>query len=60
MIFNFELVKEKYDMCYPESIVELDNIAIENVITFRYLVDEIKHDKPSTGGAELNIHISLA
>ena len=61
MIFNFELVKENYDnMCYPESIVELDNIAIENVITFRYLGDEIKHDEPSTGDAEMNLRISLA
>ena len=61
MIFNFELIKEHYDnMCYPESIVELDNIAIENVITFRYLGDEIKHDEPSTGDAEMNLRISLA
>ena len=61
MIFNFELVKEKYvNMCYPESIVELDNIAVENVVTFRYLGDEIKHDEPSTGDAEMNLRISLA
>ena len=50
MIFNFELVKEKYDnMCHLDSILELDNIAIENEITFRYQSDEIKHDEPSTG-----------
>ena len=60
MIFNFEKIKEWHDMCYPESIVELDNIAIENAITFRYLDDEIKHDKPSTEDAELNLHICLA
>ena len=47
-------------MCYPESIAELDNLAIENVITFRYLGDEIKHDEPSTGDAEMNPRIILS
>ena len=61
MIFNFELVKEKYvNMCYPEFIVELDNIAVENVITFQYLGNEIKHDEPSIENADLNLRISLA
>ena len=30
MIFTFELGKDEYDnICYPQSILELDNIAIE-------------------------------
>ena len=61
MIFNLELVKEKYDnMWYLESISELDNLAIENVITSWYLGDEIKYDEPSTGDAEMHLRIRLA
>ena len=61
MIFNFELVKEKYaNMCYPEPIEELDNIVVENVITFWYPSDEIKHYEPSAEDAEMNLSISLA
>ena len=60
MIFNFDLIKENFNSIYPETIVELDMNAIENVTIFRYLCDKIKHDEPSTGDAELNLRISLA
>ena len=57
MIFNYNIESE--NEVYPESIVKLQNQAIENVTTFRYLGDEIKYDEPTTGEAEVNLRISL-
>ena len=45
---------------YPKSICNLNGFAIENVTTFRYLGDEIKHDEPSTGDAEIELRIDAA
>ena len=42
MILNFNYVEDQ--AIYPESIIQLENKAIENVKNFRYLGDEIKFD----------------
>ena len=60
MIFNFRYIEKDYDYVYPESIVSLENIPIENVEMFRYLGDEVKYDEPSTGDAEIDLRINIA
>ena len=60
MIFNLKYVEKEFDSNYPESIVSLENVPIENVKTFRYLGDGVKFDEPSTGDAEIDLRINIA
>ena len=54
------ILNHQYLSTYPKSISSLNNILIENVTNFRYLVDEIKYNEPSTGDAEINLRIDVA
>ena len=56
MIFNHKYIS---DDTYPDNIVKLRNMNIENVQSFRYLGDEIKYDEPSTGDAEIDLRIAV-
>lgn len=58
MILNFNFTEDQ--AIYPQSIIQLENKAIENVKNFRYLGDEINFDEPSTGNAEIDLRISIA
>jgi len=60
MIFNFKYVEKEFNSSYPESIVSLEDMPIENVKIFRYLGDEVKFDEPSTGDAEIDLRINIA
>ena len=59
MILNHQYIDMDSNI-YPNSIVSLNNIPIENVTKFRYLGDEIKYNEPSTGDAEINLRIDVA
>ena len=55
MVFNFN-----EDSDYPKSIIQLHNEPIENVVTFRYLGNEIHYAQPETGDAEVRLRMRLA
>ena len=55
MILNFDKVLE-----YPNSIVKVNGIKIENVQVFRYLGCKIKFDEPSTGDSEIELRIDAS
>ena len=59
MIANYRYLNPDEDS-YPESIVNLDNVPVENVRTFRYLGDYIKFNEPTTGDTEIDLRISVA
>ena len=45
---------------YRKTIVNLNNIPIENVANFRYLGDEIRYNVPCIGDTVNNLRINLA
>ena len=58
MIFNRQYINEEY----PKKIVSIDNTPVKNTTVFKYLtcnISNIKHNEPSTGDSELEIHISI-
>ena len=59
MIANYRYLNSDEDS-YPESIVNLDNVPVENMRTFRYLGDYIKFNEPTTGDTEIDLRISVA
>ena len=59
MIANYRYLNP-YEDSYPESIVNLDNVPVENVRTFRYLGDYIKFNEPTSGDTEIDLRISVA
>ena len=59
IIANYRYLNPDEDT-YPESIVDLDNVPVENVRTFRYLGDAIKFNESTTGDAEIDLRISVA
>lgn len=61
MIFNFKYTEKDFNCTYPDSIISLDGVPIENVNKiFRYLGDEIKFDELSTEDAEIDLRINIA
>ena len=54
MIFNFKGNE------YPDSIVTIGNVAIENVTHFTYLGAVISYSEPGTSDNELERRIGLA
>ena len=59
MIANYKYINSE-ESTYPDSIVTLCDLAIENVKIFRYLGDDIKYNEPSTGDTEVELRISVA
>ena len=59
MIFNYHYIN--YDCTpYTQTIKTINNTAVENVIKFRYLGDEIKYDEPSSRDAEIDLRKQIA
>ena len=58
MIMNFMKTEDKVE--YPDTLVYLNDIPIENVKTFVYLGCMLKYDEPTTGDTELNLRIDTA
>jgi hypothetical protein len=59
MIFNYKYLNSD-SSTYPECIVSLNNVPVENVKVFRYLGDDIKFDEPGTGDAEIDLRIAVS
>ena len=59
MIANYKYTNANEET-YPASIINLNNIPVENVKIFRYLGDDIKFNEPSTGDTEIDLRISVA
>jgi hypothetical protein len=59
MLANYKYVSAD-EKTYPESIISMNSVAVENVKVFRYLGDDIKFNIPSTGDAEIDLRISVA
>ena len=51
------LNQQHIDTRYPKTISHTAGEEIENVETFRYLGAQIKYDEPTTGEAELELHV---
>ena len=45
---------------YPESIVNIENVPLNNVKSFKYLCAFIRFDQPNTGDVEVNHRIQMA
>ena len=56
MIFNFN----DANLEYPESILSLDGVRIDNVKEFKYLGSKVKFDEPGTGDTEITSRIDMA
>ena len=56
MIFNWKGKEEEY----PESIISINNVVIENVANFVYLGSVISHSDPGTSVKELDRRIGMA
>ena len=56
MIFNWKGEAEEY----PESIISINNVPIENVANFVYLGSVISHSDPGTSEKELDRRIGMA
>ena len=56
MIVNYQLNDEQY----PESIVNLNGVNIENVKVFCYLGCNIKYNEPGIGDSEIELRIECA
>ena len=59
MIANYRYINSNEET-YPENIVKLCNEDVENVKVFRYLGNDIKCNKPSTGDMEIDLRTSVA
>ena len=59
MIANYKYINAD-EKTYPESIISMNSVPVENVKVFRYLGDDIKFNEPSTGDAEIDLRISVA
>ena len=56
MIFNWKGTESEY----PESIITINNVAIENVKHFVYLGSSISYSEPGTSDKELDRRIGMA
>ena len=56
MIFNNQYI----DGEYPETIVNINNMSVENTTTFKYLGCNIKYVEPSTGDSQLEMRMDTA
>ena len=56
MIFNFN----DANLEYPESILSLDGVNIDNIREFKYLGSKLQFDEPGTGDTEITSRIDMA
>ena len=56
------IINHKYlsSLEYPKTIISLNNMALKNVETFKYLGAHLHHNEPCTGDTEINHRIQMA
>ena len=56
MILNHMLLEDEY----PDTIISLRNVPLQNSTEFKYLSSYISQNDPNTGDIEINHHIQMA